>query len=124
MATTGNVRGADHDFQQIGDGRYRLGILSLGTMLEVDRLRRERHELIGELSVGCDLAGARTIDGVIHLADFNLSSATARTQRAKILADRSDAPDLDWASFLEELCQRTIAAERAGTPRAPAPQFS
>jgi hypothetical protein len=114
------TRATERDFQQIGDGRYRFTVPALGTMLEVDRLRRERHELIGELSVACDLPGAKRVaDGYIHLADFNLSSSQARWQRAKVLADRSDAPDLDWPSLLEELCQRTIAAERQGTPSKP-----
>jgi hypothetical protein len=106
----------DHDFQRIDDDRYRLVIPSCKTTLEVDRLRRERHQLIGELYVACDIAGAKQIDGCLHLADFNLSSALARTQRAKILADRSQAEDLDWGSFVEELCQRVILRERDGSP--------
>lgn len=111
--------GRDRDFQRIGETCFRLGSPSLGIMLEVDRLRRERHELIGELSVACELPGAKSVDGYIHVADFNLSSATARWQRAKVLIERSDAPDLDWASWLEELCQKTIAAERSGSPSRP-----
>lgn len=101
-------------FEQVGDGHYRLTHAAYGIQLDVDRLRRDRHELIGELSVRCDLAGARTIDGYLSIADWNLSSATARTQRAKLLAERSEAADLDWHSYLEELAQRALRAERAG----------
>jgi hypothetical protein len=114
----------EREFCQVGDGRYRLSLLKLGTMLEVDRLRRDRHELVGELSVATDLPGAKTVDGYLHVADFNLSSAQARWQRAKLLAERSGAPDLDWPSLVEELCQRVITAERQGTPSAPLHTFA
>ena len=102
---------------------YRLTILSLGIQLTVDRLRRDRHELVGELAVACDLAGAHTIDGYLSVADFNLSSAHARQARAKLLAERSEAPDLDWLGLVEELCVRAIAAERLGTPSRPLHTF-
>lgn len=88
-------------------------------MFDVERLRRQREELIGELTVTCDLAGASTVDGVLSLADFNLSSADARWRRAQHLAQRSNAPDIDWSGFLEELAQRILAAERSGSPARP-----
>lgn len=113
------VRGHDREFRQIGDGSYQLGCLTLGIQLTVDRLRRERQELIGELAAACDLPGARTVDGYLSVADFNLSSATARNTRAKLLADKSEAPDIDWSSLVEELCVRTITAERQGSPSKP-----
>jgi hypothetical protein len=104
-------------FSQVGEGTYQLTVLSLGIQLTVDRLRRERHELISELAVACDLPGAHVVvDGYLSVADFNLSSAHARATRAKLLAERSEAPDVDWFSLLEELCIRTLAAERQGTP--------
>src|SRR5215831_1371951 len=114
----------DREFQQINDGTYQLRILSLGIALTVDRLRRERHELVGELAVACDLAGARTVEGFLSVADFNLSSAQARTTRSKLLAERSEAPDVDWHGLLEELCVRTIAAERQGVPLRPLHTFA
>jgi hypothetical protein len=110
------VHGHDRTFCPVGDGSYQLSSLALGVQLTVDRLHRERHELVGELAVACDLPGAHTVDGYLSIAQFNLSSATARTTRAKLLAERSEAPDLDWAGLVEELCVRTIAAERQGTP--------
>lgn len=99
------------------DGRYALAIPDFAISLEVDRLRRERQELIGELTVRCGLAGARTCgDGVLSVADFNLSSARARSERGRVLAARAETPDLDWEGYLEDLCQRVLVAERTGSP--------
>lgn len=120
------VRGREREFCQIGDGCYRLSILSLGIQLTVDRLHRNtQQELIGELSVACDLPGAKKIndDGTISIADWNLSSADARWKRAKLLAERSNAPDVDWGSIIEETACRTIAAERVGSPASPLHTF-
>src|SRR5437867_1506097 len=73
-------------FERSGDG-YRFILDYVGIDITIDRLRRERqHELIGELTVRCDLAGARTIDGILSAADFSLSSAPARQERARLLA--------------------------------------
>jgi hypothetical protein len=90
--------------------------MGLGIRYDVDRLRRERHELFGELAVYCDLAGAKTIDGTLSVGTFNLSSPAARSGRAKELAARSQATEIDWGHQLEELCQRVLASERAGQP--------
>lgn len=117
------VRTAAREFVRLGDAHYRLTDIALGIMLDIDRLRRAGHELIGELGVACDLPGARTVDGYLSIADLNLSSATARGTRAKLLAERSQAPDIDWPGFVEELCQRTIAAERSGAPATPLHTF-
>jgi hypothetical protein len=75
-------------FVQLDEGRYRLSVPKYGLVFEVDRLRRERHELHGELTVTTTMAGARAIDGVLSTGTFNLSSPTARTHRAK---DRSSS---------------------------------
>ena len=108
--------GVPRDFRRVDEGHYRLTLDQLGIEFIVDGLRRKWGELIGELTVRCDLAGARTFDGVLSVADFNLSSARARQDRAKLLAERSKAPDLDWAGLLEEFVQRVLTAERAGEP--------
>src|SRR5437762_2668802 len=75
------------DFQSLGDDQYRFTILEPGIQFEVDRLRRERHELVGEVTVRCDLAGARVVDGSLSVGDFNLSSIQARKTLAKHLAE-------------------------------------
>lgn len=122
------VRGREHEFVQVDDGHFRLTVLPLGIQLDIDRLRRERQQLVGELTVLCDLPGAKTFqagDGqrVLASADWNLSSADTRWKWAKLLAERSDAPDIDWHGLLEETAARTIAAERAGTPSRPLHTF-
>lgn len=103
-------------FQRLDEGCYRFELEQLGITFTVDRLRRKWDELIGELAVRCDLAGARTFDGVLSVADFNLSNQRAREDRAKYLATRAKATDLDWAGLLEEFVQRVFTAERTGQP--------
>jgi hypothetical protein len=101
-------------FETITDDHYRLSIPDMGTVLDIDRLRRDRHELIGELTVRCTLPGARTVaDGIVSTADFNLSSARARTERANLLGQRAK---IDFAPVMEELCQRVLEADRTGQP--------
>jgi hypothetical protein len=112
----GGIASATRDFRSPCEGRYVLGLLEPGIQFDVDRLRREKHELVGELTVRCDLPGARTFEGTLSTADFNLSSARARQERAKLLADRSKAPEIDWTGLVEEFCQRVLAAERSGAP--------
>ena len=82
-------------FDAFGHDRYGLSIPDLGIVLEIDRLRRQHGELIGELSARCALPGARAVNGTISIADLNLSSARARTDRAKLLASRANTRDLD-----------------------------
>lgn len=104
------------EFQGIDEGRYRLDVLTAGVSLEVDYLRREGHQLKGELLVRCELPGARTYDGVLSIGDLNFSSTRARQSQAKYLAERAQAEDLDWTGLLEEFAQRVLAAERQGQP--------
>jgi hypothetical protein len=109
---------AGAEFSALGDDRYRFSMPAIGVVFEVDRLRRDHNELIGELSVCCGLPGARTIgnDGSLSIADFNFSSARARSERAKMLAGRANTRDLDWIALVEEFCQRTLEADRTGQP--------
>ena len=105
------------DFRTLpGTDGYVLELMSLGTELRIERLRRERSELVGELTVSSSLPGTRSPNGVLHVADMNVSSARARTERARILAERANTADVDWTGLLEDLCQSVIAAERAGQP--------
>ena len=106
----------EQSFRQLGEDRYIYQIPDAGLTLEVDRLRRDRHELIGELAVSCDLAGARDIDGIINVADFNFSSARARQDRARLLKSRSNTPTIDWEQVLEGLCINVRAHDRSGQP--------
>ncbi len=109
-------RASSVEFSVLGDDRYRLWYPSTGVTFEIDRLRREHNELVGELSVRCTLPGARTFDGSLSIADFNLSSARARLDRAKLLAQRANTSGVDWIGFVEEFCQRVLQADRIGQP--------
>lgn len=112
------MEGSASEFESLDEGCYRLRFDKAGIQLDVERLRRERHALWGELTVRCDIAGARTVNGTLGLADCNLTSQSARQQRAKWLAERANttAEELDWTAVIEEFAQRVIAAEREGTP--------
>lgn len=106
------------EFRERGDQRYSLEISPLGITFEVDRLRRQSKELIGEVSVtvGPRFKGARGVNGVLTSGDLNLSSVQARSTRAKLLAERSKAEHLDWFGFVEEFVTNVIQAERTGKP--------
>jgi hypothetical protein len=103
-------------FEDLDEGRYRLSVPAQSLHLEVDHLRRERHELLGELAVSCGIAGAKTFDSHLSIGSFNLSSPRARLERARLLADRARCNELDFGDLLEELCQRVLLAERRGNP--------
>jgi hypothetical protein len=102
-------------FRAAADG-YRLTDPDHGIEFTIDRLRRERHELVGELSVACGLLGTRAIDGVLSVGTINLSSVRARHDWARRLAARARAQGIDWGVLLEEVAQRTLAADRIGQP--------
>jgi hypothetical protein len=107
---------AGYDFVAVREGHYRLTCLAGGLRFEVDHLRRDRHELLGELSVFCDLAGTRTVDGVLSWGTFNVSSVPARGTRARDLAEKAMAPEIDFAYLLEVLCQNILRHQREGQP--------
>jgi len=107
-----------HAFMSTQEGFYTLIIPEYAVKLEVDRLRRESNELIGEVCVRCGLPGVRSYDGAVSIADLNLSSARARKDRAQILSQMTNfGPKEDhihWITILEEFCQRVILKEREG----------
>jgi hypothetical protein len=107
---------ATREFRRVDDGRYVLTLLEVGIEFEIDRLRRRWDELIGELTVRCELAGARTFEGLLSAADLNLSSAKARQDRGKLLAQKSRAAEIPWSDLLDEFAQRVTLAERTGRP--------
>ena len=113
-ATTSPSDGNENRFEALGADRYRLLIPSFSITIEVDRLRRERNGLFGELSVLSDSSGAQLAGRAISIADFNFSSARARQERTKLLADRSKTETLDWGGVIEQFCQRVLVADRKG----------
>ncbi len=104
------------EFSVLGDQRYAMKLLPAGIVFEVDRLRRERHELNGELlvRVNGNFPKAKTYEGVVSVGDFNFSSIQARSTRAKLLSDRAKNDDIDWYGLLEEFAVKVIKAERQG----------
>ena len=105
-----------HKFIQLAEDRYKLDIPEIQASFDVGYLRRERGELVGELAVECRLPCVRVYNGTVSIASFNLSGARSRTDRARFLASRVDGVEIDWTAYLEELCQRVLAAERQGQP--------
>jgi hypothetical protein len=104
-------------FRTVEDGvSYALEVPEYGLDFTIDRLRRDRHELIGELTVRCELPGAMTYDGVLGVGDLNLSSQRARTERATYLATRARAGEVDFRGLLDLFAQRVLTAERTGQP--------
>lgn len=106
------------DFRRLADGRIVFTAVADGIRFELSRLRWSRDELWCLLTVECTLAGARTSNGrTLHVADFNVSSASGRVGRAKILREAARTGDaVDWTALVEELCQRTLEAENVGDP--------
>ncbi len=105
-----------HEFGRLHDDGYVLSVPTLGISLEVDRLRRERHQLVAELLVRCTLAGAQTYDGILLTGTVNLSSLDARPKLARRLSELSAADDVPWHQLVEELATRIRADEREGQP--------
>jgi hypothetical protein len=107
-----------HEFLALGDSRYQLTWTDPGIQLEVDRVRRVRDELIGELTVRCDLDGAKRVGNAVSVGDFNFSAIGARKTLATHLADRAatSPKDVDWYGLLEMFVQQVHGAERAGQP--------
>jgi hypothetical protein len=106
-------------FERLDEGRYRMQLPGIASELEIDLLRRESGNLIGELIARCHLPGNRGVDGLLSIADFNLSSARARIERARLIASRANTKtaEVDWAGIVEDFCQRVLLAERRASRR-------
>lgn len=104
-------------FRKTEDG-YRAAFPKVEIEFAIDRLRWDRHELFGQLSVSCGLAGARTVeDGLVSAGTFNFSSTRARRDRAREIADRVRAkPPIDFVGLLEEVSYGVLRAELHGEP--------
>jgi hypothetical protein len=107
-------------FQKLkDDDGYGYTLIDEGVRVEVRHLRREHHQLIGEVDVLCEWAGAHTHNGTgsLSCADLNLSSQAARTARAKYCAERAKSKpgDFDWIGAVDDACRSVIDAERRGS---------
>lgn len=118
----GDQRTQAHDRQveKVGDDHYRVTFLPAGIVLDLDRVRRERRELWCELTVSVNedtYPDAHTVNGVVTVGDLNLSSVSARTQRGKLIGERTKTLrlDLDWYGLLEQAVMVVFADQRTGT---------
>lgn len=118
-----NFGGGSHGTKQrtflaVSDRAYRFECLPAGIVFEVERLRRESQNLVGELrvSVNGNFPDAESLEGVLVWGDTNFSAIQTRQQRAKLLASRARADDVDWYGLLEDFSIRLIRAEREGSP--------
>jgi hypothetical protein len=98
------------------EGRYAFTVMDGTIDFIADRLRRERHDLHGELEVRCVMKGVRTYDGTLNIGSLNFSSPATRRDRARLLAERAKTQEVDWLGYLEEFTQRVLSADRAGEP--------
>ena len=102
-------------FTVVSEGHYVLTYSDFAVSLDVNRLRRRFDQVVGELTVTCNLPGTLADDdGVISSADFNFSSATERESHAKRLARSSRTDHGLWSLILEHLARRVLTAERQG----------
>src|SRR3712207_4004595 len=75
--------------RRAGECSYRLIDDERGIELEASRLRRDHHELCGELVVYCGIKGAKTVDGCLSSGSFNFSSTQTRERLASYLRGRA-----------------------------------
>lgn len=109
---------AERTFGPSAGGGYVFALPALGITKTLEHLRRERHELHGELTVHCSMFGARTVGpNILSAGTINLSSVSARVSRARILAARARTGDsIPFEDLLEEFAYLVLDAERDGDP--------
>jgi hypothetical protein len=107
-----------HDWIVTPGVGYDLNIPELGAYLSLTRVRHDRNETFGLLTIRITFRGAKTIYGtnILHSADFNCSSHEARKRLGKHLGERANADDVEWGLLLDELCVRILDAEEQGEP--------
>jgi hypothetical protein len=109
----------DRLFELVGEQHYRMTVTSAGIVMDLDRIRRDREGMTGELQVsvrGLFPSAKHFRGGIINIGDLNLSSVQARGTRAKLLGERSGDRDIDWYGILEEFVTEIMTKERDGDP--------
>jgi hypothetical protein len=105
------------DFRVIDGGeQYRLELRGVPISFELRQIRYDSGDLLGRLTVRTTLSGARTLGDVLNVSTLNLSSAQARSARAKLLEELSRAPQIDWHRLIEELATRVFDHQDQGDP--------
>ena len=87
---------------------------SIQTHFRLSHVKRSRDSLSGILKVSTNLVGVKTVNGVLHAANFNVLSTSTRTALSNALEKRTPGHDMDWFDGLEWLCQHVIISEEQG----------
>jgi hypothetical protein len=104
-------------FTAIAEDHYRYTLPQPGIALDLDRVRRDRGELRGELSVRCERQKPGR-PGIGITGDFVLGSIRSRAEWIRLLEERTKFAQLDfgldhdWFSVLEGFCARVRQADR------------
>src|ERR1035437_7229485 len=102
------------NFEKLGR-TYRCWADDIQTEFRLSHVKRSRDSLSGILKVSTNLAGVKTVNGVLHAANFNVLSTSTRTSLANALEKRTPMfPNMDWFDGLEWLCQHVIVGEERG----------
>jgi hypothetical protein len=102
------------NFEKLGM-TYRCWADDIQTEFRLSHVKRSRDSLSGILKVSTNLAGVKTVNGVLHAANFNVLSTSTRTSLANALEKRTPMfPNMDWFDGLEWLCQHVIISEEHG----------
>jgi hypothetical protein len=119
---------AQPTFTALAEDHYHYSFPLLGITLDLSRLRRDRGDLTGLLTVhaSCDLNGRKRI--LRRAGNFSVGSIQIRYAWIRSLKDRSEElglklgpleQDPDWFGLLEDFCRRVLEADRdAGEPAA------
>jgi len=97
------------------DAGYRYAVPGAGLIFTFTRLRWQQGELYCELTVQCDLAGARVVNGDrLSVASFCISADRPRVDRAIRIKREAMLTDVPVGRLVEEACQLVMRAERLG----------
>ena len=110
-------RGIVRNWNVVPGVGYQLRIDDMGIQFDLSRVRTRFNETHGLLLVSATFRGARTIgDNILTAADFNVSTLRSRQDRARYCAERANAPEIDWAGLIDDLCLRVLEHEERGHP--------
>ena len=99
------------NFEKLGM-TYRCWADDIQTEFRLSHVKRSHDSLSGILMIKTNLAGVKTVEGVLHTANFNVLSSSTRNSLANMLDKRTPMfPNMDWFDGLEWLCQSVIVAE-------------
>ncbi len=108
----------DVEFSRLGLG-YRMHLPLLRTTFDVTGLKRSGGDLMCDLTIKTEWPGARTYNGILFMARYNITAVTSRSTTGKYIVARvpsAPADELDWTGYLERLCHHVMTSERQGEP--------